>query len=198
MRGLVGGGEAHDVDVGEAVDPAGGLGVGGVDELDDAAFGVGEVVFHDGDDDLAFGEGGLDFGGGVEDEVVVGGGGDDGGVEDEGFILMGGREAGAGEDVGEERAGVLLVSVAMGVVDVEGDLGELEEVFDAEDGGAALEGDGEGFGGWDGGLLHVAGGVFHLRGEGEGREEKGGGEEGQLHGSSLGQGSSPWLRWQAG
>ena len=72
---------------------------------------------------LAFGEGGFGFGGGVEDEVVVGAGGDDRGVQDEGFVLVGGGEAGAGEDVGEQGAGVVFVGIAVGVVDVDGDLG---------------------------------------------------------------------------
>ena len=60
------------------MDPAGGFGGVGVDELDEAAGGVGEAGFHDGYDDLAAAEGGFDLGGGVEDEVVVGASGDDG------------------------------------------------------------------------------------------------------------------------
>jgi len=127
------------------VDPAGGAGGVGVDELDEAAFGVGEAGLHDGDDDLGGREHGLGFGGGVEDEVVVGGGGDDGGVEDEGLGLFAGSEAGFGEDVGEQRAGVGFVCVAVRVVHVHGDLREREEVFDLEGGEAALEGDVEGF-----------------------------------------------------
>ena len=123
------------------MDPAGGAGGVGVDELDEAAFGVGEAGLHDGDDDLGGGEHGLDLGGGVEDEVVVGGSGDDGGVEDEGLGLLVGDEAGAGEDVGEQGAGVGFVGVAVRVVDVDGDLREGEEVVDLESGEAALEGD---------------------------------------------------------
>jgi hypothetical protein len=88
---VCGGGDGHDVDVGEAVEPAGGLGVGGVDDLDDAAFGVGETGFHDGYDDLAFAEGGFDFCAGVDNEVLVGAGGDDGAVEDEGFVSCSGE-----------------------------------------------------------------------------------------------------------
>jgi hypothetical protein len=167
------------------VDPAGGLGAVGVDELDEAAFGVGEGVgLHEGDDDFGVREGGLGFGAGVEDEVVVGAGGDDGGVEDEGFVFVGGGEAGGGEDVGEQGAGVDLVGIAVGVVDVDGDLGHFEEVFHLEGRGAALEGDGEGVGGWDGSLFHVAG-HGRLAGESEGREDEGGGEEGELHGDRL-------------
>ncbi len=78
------------------MDPAGGAGAVGVDELDEAAGGVGEAGFHDGDNDLAFAEGGFDLGGGVEDEVVVCAGGDDGRVKDEGFGFFAGGEAGAG------------------------------------------------------------------------------------------------------
>jgi hypothetical protein len=190
---LVGRGETHDVDVGEAVEPAGGLGVGGVDELDLAAFGVGEVVaFHDGDDDLVFRERGFDFGGGIKDEVVVGAGGDDAGVQDEGFVFVRAGEAGAGEDFGEQGAGVVFVGVAVGVVDVDGNLGHFEEVFDGEDGGVALEGDSDGFGGRDG-RLHVLagghGGVLmrrSLRGDGEGSGEEGDGGEGEeLHGDRV-------------
>ena len=59
------------------MDPAGWFGVGGVDELDDAAGLVGEAVAHDGNDGLASGEGRFDLGDGIEDEVVVGAGGDE-------------------------------------------------------------------------------------------------------------------------
>ena len=126
------------------MEPAGGLGAVGVDELDEAAFVVGEIGFHDGYDDFAVAEGGFHLGGGVEDEVVVGAGGDDAGVKDEGFVFMRGREAGLREDVGYEGAGVGFVGVAVGVVDVDGDLGHVEEVFDGKGGEASLEVDGEG------------------------------------------------------
>ena len=53
-----------------------------VDELDEAAGGVGEAGFADGDDDLALRKNGLDLGGGVEDEVAVGAGSDHGAVQD--------------------------------------------------------------------------------------------------------------------
>ena len=76
MCGLWVWGQRHDVEVGEAVDPAGGFGGVGVDELDDAAFGIGQAGLHDGDDGLAGGEAGFELGAGEEDEVVVGAGGD--------------------------------------------------------------------------------------------------------------------------
>ena len=80
------------------MDPAGGLGAVGVDELDVAAFGVRSAGFRDGDDDLAVGEGGFHFGSGVDDGVMVGGRRDNVGVEDDGFVFMCGREAGERED----------------------------------------------------------------------------------------------------
>jgi len=141
LQPLFVGGEGHYVEVGEAVDPAGGFSGVGVDELDDAAFGVGEAGLHDGDDGLAGGEAGFELGAGEDDEVVVGAGGDYGGMQDEGFGFAGAGEAGFGEDVGDEGAGVLFVGVAVRVVDVDGDLGHLDEVFGSEGGSAAFEGD---------------------------------------------------------
>ena len=123
------------------MDPAGGFGGVGVDELDDAAFGVGQVGLHDGDDGLASGEAGFELGAGEEDEVVVGAGGDYCRVKDEGLGFPGAGEAGLGEDIGDEGAGVVFVGVAVRVVDVDGDLRHLDEVFDGEGGGAAFEGD---------------------------------------------------------
>jgi len=127
------------------VEPAGGLGPVGVNELDHAAFGVGEAGFHDGYDDFAVAEGGFHLGAGVEDVVVVRAGGDDAGVQDEGFVFVRGREAGFGKDVRDERAGVGFVGVAVRVVDVDRDLREGDEVFDGDDGDAALKVDGDGF-----------------------------------------------------
>ena len=62
-------------------------------------------------------------------------------MQDEGFGFAGAGEAGFGENVGDEWAGVLFVGVAVRVVDVDGDLRHLDEVFDGEGGGAAFEGD---------------------------------------------------------
>ena len=183
------------------MDPAGGFGAVGVDELDAAAVGVGEAGFHDGYDDLAAGEGRHDLGGGVEDEVVVGAGGDDAAVEDEGLGFFAGGEAGAGEDVGEQGAGVVFVGFGVGVVDVDGGLGQGEEVFEGEGGDASLKGDVEGFRGWNGGLFHAGNAVVVGRGGGwrgglgeEGRGEKAGEDElGKgAHGGSV----SPRAVWR--
>jgi len=76
---------------------------------------------------------------------VVRAGGDDAGVQDEGFVFVGGGEAGFGEDVRDKWAGVGFVGVSVRVVDVDGDLWEGDEVFDGDDGDAALEVDGDGF-----------------------------------------------------
>jgi hypothetical protein len=94
--------EGHDVEVSEAVDPAGGLGVSGVDELD-AAVGDRQTGLHHGNDDFAGGEHRFHFGGGVEDIIFVGAGGDESAVQDGGVIFVGGSETGAGENVGDER-----------------------------------------------------------------------------------------------
>jgi hypothetical protein len=176
-------GDAHDAEAGEAVDPAGGFGVGGVDELDETAVLVGEAGLHDRDDDLAGREGGLNFGAGVEDEVMVGACGTDRGVQDEGVGFGVGDEAGLGEDFGEKRAGVGFFGVGVAIADVDGGHGHVGQVGEGEVDGAALEGDGEEFGGCDHGLamLHGMGGSGMLGrhgirlgagGEGDGGEGK--------------------------
>jgi len=167
------------------VDPAGGAGAVGVDELNAAAFVVGDLAgFADGDDDLAVGEGWLHFCGGVDDGVMVGGESYDVGVKDDGFILMRGREAGESKDVGDERTGVILIGITVRVVDMHGDLGKLGEVVDGEDFSLRTVDKRERVGSWDGRLgrhFRHGAGLASLSGEGEGGEQEGGEEE--LHGN---------------
>ena len=103
--------------------------------------------------------------------------GDDVGVENGGFIFAGRREADESENFRDERAGVILVGIAVRVVDVHGDLRELGEVGDGEGLGLGSVDESERMRGRHrrlGGHLRVhlrhAAGFVCLCSEGEGRD----------------------------
>jgi hypothetical protein len=106
-------------------------------------------------------------------------------MEDDGFILVRGREAGERENVGDERAGVVLIGVAVRVMDVHGDLWELEQIGHGVGPGLRAVDEREGVRGWDGrlsGHFWHAAGFVGLSGKSKGREQESGGEE-ELHSS---------------